>query len=100
MRQRLRRHAAEGHNIQSAMDMKEALDKDGGLRSIQSAVVSQQPISANMPKWTGVQLLYNFRFFKRNTVDIIFCKYLLTLRVKKMPWSPATDGVGPNLPLI
>ena len=61
MRVRIRRYAAEGHDVETAADMKTALDNDGGVQSVQTSVVAFDPVQMTMPKWQGIQHLYNFR---------------------------------------
>ena len=63
LRERIRRYASEGHDVESASDMKEALDHDGGVKSVQIAVVTLQniPPKTTLPKFPGIQQLNNFR---------------------------------------
>ena len=63
LRERIRRFASEGHDVESASDMKEALDNDGGVKSVQTAVVTLQGIPSRtvLPKFQGIQQLNNFK---------------------------------------
>ena len=61
LRERIRRYASEGHDVETASEMKCALDHDGGIRGVQTAVVKLHPIAVNLPKWQGIQSLNNFR---------------------------------------
>ena len=54
----------EGHNVETAHDMKTAIDVDGGLKSVQAAVVRlpvDDDVRFKIPKWPGIQQLNNFR---------------------------------------
>jgi hypothetical protein len=61
LRQRMRRYVCEGHNIESANDMKLALDQHGGVKSVQSATATYEAITVKLPKWLGIQSLMNFQ---------------------------------------
>lgn len=66
MRQRIRRYASEGHSVETASDMKKALDDGGGVRSVQATVVRMNPLPLDMPKINGVQQLFGFRYILVN----------------------------------
>ena len=63
LRTRIRQHASEGHKVKSDADMKAALDHNGGVKNVQTAVVRiiGAPSSTKTPKWQGIQTLNNFR---------------------------------------
>lgn len=58
------RYLNEGHDPQTASDMKKALDAYGGVKGCYVAVVevneSKQQITSH--KWRGIQALHNFQF--------------------------------------
>ena len=60
----MHRYLNEGNDINSASDMKRALDSYGGVKGCRTAVVSvdtsRQDITHH--KWTGIQSLNNFQF--------------------------------------
>lgn len=64
MKSHMRRYLNEGNNINSASDMKRALDSYGGVKGCRVAVVSvdasRQDITQH--KWTGIQSFNNFEF--------------------------------------
>ena len=50
--------------METAHDMKTAIDVNGGLKSVQAAVVRlpvDEDIGVKVPKWPGIQQLNNFR---------------------------------------
>jgi hypothetical protein len=62
----IRRFLNEGNNINTASDMKKALDSYGGVKGCRASVVSidrtKQQIAKH--KWTGITLFNNFEFLK------------------------------------
>ncbi|XP_051796513.1 uncharacterized protein LOC127531379 [Acanthochromis polyacanthus] len=62
LRQRIRRYVSEGHDVDTAQKMKEALDDGGGVKSVQVAIAHFSPKPVRNPKWIGIQSLMNFRY--------------------------------------
>ena len=62
----IRRYLNEGNDINTASDMKKALDSYGGVKGCRASVVSvdttKQQISTH--KWTGITSFNNFEFTK------------------------------------
>ena len=55
--------------MESAKDMKSAIDHHGGLKGVQAAVVKlDESAGANTAKWPGIQQLNNFRFVLANDI--------------------------------
>ncbi|XP_078382539.1 uncharacterized protein LOC144665220 [Oculina patagonica] len=66
MKSHMRRYLNEGNDINTASEMKRALDSYGGVKGCRAAVVgvdtSRKDISQH--KWTGIQSLNNFEFHR------------------------------------
>ena len=66
MKSQMRRYLNEGNDINTASDMKRALDAYGGVKGCRVAVVSvdtsRQEIEHH--KWTGIQSYNNFEFLR------------------------------------
>lgn len=62
----IRRFLNEGNNINTASDMKKALDSYGGVKGCRASVVSIDTTKQQILKhrWTGITLLNNFEFLK------------------------------------
>ena len=91
MKSHMRRYLNEGNDINSASDMKRALDSYGGVKGCRVAVVSvdtsRQDITQH--KWTGIQSLNNFEFQRLGVrvwraFDIGKGKLIRTQELRKM----------------
>lgn len=62
LRQRIRRYVKEGRDVTSASDMKVALDQDGGVKGVYTAIAELSTTISQPPKWQGIQSIMNFRY--------------------------------------
>lgn len=64
MRGKIRSHAAEGHNISTAYEVKKAIECGKGIQGVQAAVVDINTNNQKIQKlsWKGVSFLSNIRF--------------------------------------
>ena len=66
MKSHMRRFLNEGNDINSASDMKKAIDSYGGVKGCRAAVLSVDTSKQNIfkHKWTGITSFNNFKFRK------------------------------------
>ena len=58
----VRRFINEGHDVQTAEDLKTAMLSAGGLTGIRVAVVDSLGIKENPIKWDGISLINNLQY--------------------------------------
>ena len=96
----IRRFLNEGNNINTASDMKKALDSYGGVKGCRASVVSidrtKQQIAKH--KWTGITLFNNFEFLKsgikvRKAYKIGKGKLIKKADIKQMACTQGATGL-------